>query len=285
MGAEVIQKITPVLLVGCDEAELLSLMGNVQPRSLYKFLSRKSLFQQSVLQSLCLSAPVIVCEERYVSLVQEQLCEIGVNPRAVLSVPEDRGAAASIAMAAFHLKNLNEVMFVVRADQPFSDDDEYNDVSEAMCSYVDDGIAIFGGGSAGNGHCYGLIDYVPDAVEGDIYRVKNLRFDLALKEADGACSTYAGCFMARPRIYLEALKNKQCHIYKNVERSYYSAKERCGVMFASTEEFLRIGGAFAECDVIGDMQNLYVHLLQGRWGVQPWPKAVTRSVASVLKKA
>lgn len=285
MGAKTIRTITPVVLAGLDEPGALSLTGKGVRRSFSKFLSRKSLFQQSVLHVLPLGAPVVVCEERYLSIIREQLKEIGVFPRAIITEPEHRGGGVSVALVAFHLKNLNEIMFVMRSDQCVSDGDDNIKCIDTLCDYAEDRFILFGEAPKSNRNGFGCIDYSLQEIGNELYNIRQFTPQKRLKQTDGAFLLYTGVFMARPKIYLDELKKNQDAAYKLAERSYYSAKERGGVTFPSTEGFLKIRSVSLECDIMVELKDAYVNVLQCDWSTQSWPKVVKRNVTSVIKRA
>ncbi len=288
MGVKVIRKITPVILAGMGEPRLRSLMGKNTPRSFYKFLSQKSLFQKNVLQSLSVANPVIVCDERYVSVAREQLREIGVRPRAIITEPEHCGSISSVAMAAFHLKNKNEVMMVLRADcSVFDDGGEvcFSDFGDRCSSYIDDGVVFFGSDLGQDHSKCGIIRYSAFDCDSIIHKVDEIILRNKVDKRNGHYLYNTGCFMVRPKVFLDYYKGLSSGDFKLAERSYYSAKERDNVLFPATEDFLQIRVGEIDCVTMFDALKTYVYVLQSETERKIFPKIVKRCVNFSIKKA
>jgi mannose-1-phosphate guanylyltransferase len=284
MCAKVIRKITPVVLAGLNEAEALSLTRKGVPRSFFKFLSRKSFFQKSVLRGISFGDPVIVCEERYIAIVREQLGEIGVRPRAILTEPEHRGGAVSVAIAAFYLKNLNECMLVMHSGLSVSSGEEYSRGVLDIAPYVEDSFAFIGGHNTGD-LGLGYIDYDLNSKNEGVFLVNSLMLNRD-DDVKGKSCAFTGDFMVRPKIYLDGLKSSEVQAYRGAERSYYVAQERDGVIFPSTEEFLSLlhvslGSVLTQLQV-----RSYVRVLQCECGgARLFPWTISRNGSCDAKRA
>ena len=285
MCAKVIRKITPVVLAGLNETEALSFTRKGVPRSFFKFLSRKSLFQKSVLRGISFGDPVIVCEERYIAIVREQLGEIGVRPRAILTEPEHRGGAISAAIAAFYLNDLNECMLVMHSDLSVSSGEEYSRCVLNMAAYVEDSFAFVGGHKI-SGTEVGYIDHDLNAEDGGVFLVNSLISNKNDKVLKGKLCAFTGDFMVRPKIYLDELKACDVHAYRGAERSYYVAQEREGVTFPSTEEFLSLLHVSLGAVLTQEQVRSYVRVLQCECGgARLFPWAINRNGSSAAKRA
>lgn len=95
--------IVPVILAGGTGSRLWPLSRSDRPKQFQHLSGDASLFQETVLRLGHLencSEPIIVTSQQHQHLVDQQLAEIGVHPRAVIVEPVGRNTAPAILLAA-----------------------------------------------------------------------------------------------------------------------------------------------------------------------------------------
>lgn len=284
-------KITPVLLAGGMGERLRPLTSSASPKPFLRLLSKKSLFQDTILRSLPFGLPVIICHESYLSLVQKQLAEISVKPRAIILEPDHRGTAAAISLAAFYLKNLGETMLVLPTDHYLDDRRAFGQTVLRAQEYAQDHIVALGVVPDRAETGYGYIEYVPQSVDADVYKMRGFveKPDAKLAKdfmRQGTYLWHSGMFMARPKTYLAALKKFQPDIFKHAERAYYAGDDNGKIYSVASEEFLKIISLSVDCAVMEHLDHAMVTILDAEWGdVGTWPQILRHKVKSMIKRA
>ena len=100
-------KIRPAILCGGSGTRLWPLSRSDYPKQLLKVSGENSLLQDTALRltgSGSFMPPIVICNEAYRFLVQDQLTNVGITPAAILLEPEGRDtapAATVVALRAF----------------------------------------------------------------------------------------------------------------------------------------------------------------------------------------
>jgi mannose-1-phosphate guanylyltransferase/mannose-6-phosphate isomerase len=180
-----------------------------RPKQFLRFLSRHSLFQQTMLRAVQIGrTPLVVCQQAHVHHVNNQLAEIGVSA-SVLVEPVGRNTAAAIVAAAIWLtRNADDpTMLVMPCDHYVESDQAF---LTAIRTAAKSGalIKLLGVEPASDSSSYGYIvpkphnGYVADFVE------KPCAEDIPELRAKGALWN-VGVFLGKAQHFLK-LSNKLC---------------------------------------------------------------------------
>lgn len=117
--------LVPVVLCGGAGTRLWPLSRESMPKQFLRLHGEHSLLQQTLLRCAALkpSAPLLLAAEATRFIAAAQLKEIGVSDATLLLEPMQRGTAAAIASAAFHLLGQHEdaLMLVLPSDHLLRD--------------------------------------------------------------------------------------------------------------------------------------------------------------------
>lgn len=120
--------VSPLILAGGSGTRLWPLSRSLYPKQFLRRLDGKggSLLQETLKylpQAEHFAAPLILCNQAHRFLVQENLLEAGVNPRAIILEPLARSTAAAIAVGALIVAGDNPegILFVMPSDLVIQD--------------------------------------------------------------------------------------------------------------------------------------------------------------------
>ena len=118
--------IHPVILSGGSGTRLWPLSRANYPKQLLPLVGKETMLQATLARAAALSntqAPIIVCNSEHRFLIQEQCEAIKIKPEAIYLESVGRNTAPAIALAAFHLAQIDEnaLMIVLPADHVIDD--------------------------------------------------------------------------------------------------------------------------------------------------------------------
>lgn len=234
MTSGAMSKIVPVILSGGSGTRLWPMSTPEKPKQFLVLTSDKTMFQLTALRTRDaerFSAPVIVANGRHAELIDAQLAEIGIAPRAVILEPCARNTAPAIALAA--LEAGDAPLLVMPSDHVIADEAAFMAAIEAALPLVDQGwLVTFGIAPTGPETGYGYIKKGENIGEG-VNRVERFiekpdREKAVAMLADGQHLWNGGIFLFRADIYLGALAVHAPDMLSCAQRSMAHA-ERQGV--------------------------------------------------------
>ena len=172
-------KIVPAILAGGSGTRLWPLSRTDRPKQFQKFLSDKSLLQESLLRVAghhAYGAPIILTNEAYRFVVAEQAQEVGVDLRATVLEPAMRNTApAMVALAAIVAKeDPDALIHVMPSDHAIEADDAYWSAIDAAAAAAAEGYLVtFGVTPDGPNTAYGYVQSGEPVADG-VHKV--LRF-------------------------------------------------------------------------------------------------------------
>ncbi len=118
--------IHPVILSGGSGTRLWPLSRANYPKQLLPLVGKETMLQATLVRAAALSntqAPIIVCNTEHRFLIQGQCEAIKIQPEAIYLESVGRNTAPAIALAAFHLAQIDEnaMMIVFPADHVIDD--------------------------------------------------------------------------------------------------------------------------------------------------------------------
>lgn len=124
-------QIHPVILSGGAGTRLWPLSRALYPKQLLQLVSDRTLIQETVARSVNdagFDAPVVICNDEHRFIIDEQLRQIGVQPRRILLEPVARNTAPAIAVVAFWLMTVDPdpIMLVQPSDHLIGSPDEFH---------------------------------------------------------------------------------------------------------------------------------------------------------------
>ncbi len=284
--------IVPVILAGGLGTRLRPLTSDRRPKPFLRLLSKRSLFQESVLRGGVFSAPIIVCHNDYKPFVVSQLEEIGVQPRTIILEPDHKGTAAAIALAAFYLKNQGKKMLVMPSDHIIEGDEGFSRSIMSALPASEHSMALFGVRPtyAECGYGYISVDEGKDVHgRGDALHSFIEKPDASKAGAlieRGSVYWNTGIFLARPRIFLDNLKQYAPDIYKYSQLSFYNNQERHGIIYPSASKFMKIEPVSVDYAVMEKCSNARVFSLACCWSdIGTWPRLVRSKIGRLKKRA
>lgn len=262
--------IVPVILAGGRVTGLKPLAGRNRIPPFLRLHAGGSFFQDTIKRTRLFSKPVVMCREGALAQVQMQLSEIGAQASAIISEPEQKGTAAAIALAAFHLKNQGKRMLVLPADQIIQDHVAFQREMMVCGDLADEGIVLVGSKPNYAEKGYGYIE-LTDELGGGTYGVKAFheqpgRALMRKSHSSPQVVWNTGIFISRPRFYLDALQCLQPDLYRSCQRAYYAAEVHGAVIYPQEDEFSKIGYASVDQAIFERHDGFSVYVSEMPWG-------------------
>lgn len=139
-------KITPVLLCGGSGSRLWPLSRKSNPKQFADLLGDDSLFQAAAkrFSGPLFQAPVIVTNEDFRFIVNEQLAAANMGAQSVLIEPSARNTAAAICAAAVALEKTDPqaLMLAAPSDHAIADAEAFRQTVQAACAAAEAGSII-----------------------------------------------------------------------------------------------------------------------------------------------
>ncbi|MEZ5939661.1 MAG: sugar phosphate nucleotidyltransferase [Hyphomonadaceae bacterium] len=151
MGSETIT-IYPAIMSGGAGTRLWPLSSEARPKQFHTLAGDKSLLQQTVERlggetgGVRFMPPIILGNASQADLILAQLAEIGVEPTAVILEPEGRNTAATAAIAARHVHEIDPdaLVFLAPADGFISDAERFRALAARAATVAGERIVTFG---------------------------------------------------------------------------------------------------------------------------------------------
>ena len=175
------KKIVPVLLCGGAGTRLWPLSRKSFPKQFVPFIGEETLFQASArrLNGDIYDAPLILTNEDFRFVVQEQLEACNIQNQGILIEPEARNTAPAILAAALHLAKTSPdaLMLVAPSDHVISNAMAFQEAVMAGCPAALKGnLVTFGIKPTYAETGYGYLDLRSPPAEGDLTPISLNRF-------------------------------------------------------------------------------------------------------------
>ncbi len=137
-------------MVGGSGNRLWPVSRKNYPKQFNKFFSNKSLFQETVLRFkknkyLNFENPLILTNNDYRFIIEEQLKEIKVKPKLIIIEPEKKNTSPSILAASLLEKETNSLLLMVPSDHLITNNEKFIKTIKNACQLHEKGkLIIFG---------------------------------------------------------------------------------------------------------------------------------------------
>jgi mannose-1-phosphate guanylyltransferase/mannose-6-phosphate isomerase len=159
--------IYPVIMSGGAGTRLWPVSRQSAPKQYHAMVTERSMFEDTVLRLQAsgqknIVAPIVICADGHQDLIDQQCKKIGIPAPTIIIEPMPRNTAAVAAIAAHHVKNIDEdgLILLLPADHHIED-------NKAFWDAVENGVEI-----AANGYLttFGLKPTEPETGFGYIRR-------------------------------------------------------------------------------------------------------------------
>lgn len=175
----------PIILCGGAGTRLWPLSQPDHPKPFLPLLEGTSLFEHTLQRAAGFAPPLVVSHADHQNLVQQQCCNAGIKPSAILLEPQSQGTAAAITVAALHLKSTfdDAVLLVLPADLVIRDQSAFNSAIEAALPFAERGnFVTFGIVPTHPEPRFGYIE-TGNRLETDVYEMNRFTEKPALETA------------------------------------------------------------------------------------------------------
>jgi mannose-1-phosphate guanylyltransferase/mannose-6-phosphate isomerase len=239
--------LVPVILCGGSGSRLWPMSRQLLPKQFLPLVTERTLLQDTALRArdACDGAPpMVVCNEAHRFLVNDQLAQLGIQPRIVLE-PAGRNTAAAVAAAALAVEGEDPVLLVLASDHAVRGAEAFRAAAQRARELAEAGMLVtFGIAPARPDSGFGYIERgaaLPGKPEA--FRVK--RFIEKPPEAQARAliatgGTYwnSGMFAFGARRVLEELGRHRPDILQAVRAAFAAATSDLGFLRLAREPFL-----------------------------------------------
>ena len=266
----------PLILSGGSGTRLWPLSTPAVPKQFLPLLDGNATLLQQTARRLdrlpFLSAPLVICNERHLSLVREQLSAFGELRRPVMLEPIGRNTAPAIAAAALYAleEEADGLMLVLASDHAVRQTDAFRAaVSTARKVAASGKYALFGivPSRAETGYGYIETEPVSDAAWLAVRAFKE-KPDAETAERYVAAGTYfwnSGMFVIPAQLLLDELSVFAPAMLALVRQAYARAERTRDVIALDRESFEQIEGDSIDYAVMERTRNAVVVPLDAGW--------------------
>lgn len=245
--------IHPVILSGGSGTRLWPLSRANYPKQLLPLVGKETMLQATLARAAALSntqAPIIVCNTEHRFLIQEQCEAIKIKPEAIYLESAGRNTAPAIALAAFHLSQIDEnaLMIVLPADHVIDDQVAFAQAVEtAKVAAQEDYLVTFGVVPSAPETGYGYIKAgtalsfaTPIALAA--YQVQSF-FEKPNRETataylqEGGYTWNSGMFVFTAKNYLQELQRHRPDIFAAVQKAWQEKTTDLGFILPGKDAF------------------------------------------------
>lgn len=238
-------KIVPVILSGGSGTRLWPMSTPERPKQFLALTGDRTMFQLTALRTRGerFDDPIVVANGRHADLIDRQLTEFGIEPRAVILEPCARNTAPAIALAA--LEAGDAPMLVMPSDHVIANEAAFHAAIEAALPLARQGwLVTFGITPTGPETGYGYIragkEVAPGVRAVERFVEKPDRESAIAMLADGRHLWNGGIFLFRADMFLGALSVHAPDMLHGAQQAMASAT-RTGTRLLPDE------AAFAAC--------------------------------------
>ncbi|KJY79057.1 mannose-1-phosphate guanylyltransferase/mannose-6-phosphate isomerase [Vibrio nigripulchritudo] len=265
--------ILPVILSGGTGTRLWPLSRKNFPKQFMSLTSERSLLQETLLrlESLQVSAPILVCNEEHRFIATEQLRQINVVNSEVILEPCGKNTAPALALAAFHAIRTGDdpILLVLPADHSISDSSGFCSViSEALRSAEEGKLVTFGivPNKAETGFGYIRRGGIRDTG----YEVSGFTEKPDFKTASeylesGEYYWNSGMFLVKASKYLKELESFRPDIYLSCQNALKNGHKDLDFLRVDVEEFSKCPEDSIDYAVMEKTEDAVVYPINVGW--------------------
>ncbi|KCZ49376.1 mannose-1-phosphate guanylyltransferase/mannose-6-phosphate isomerase [Hyphomonas pacifica] len=277
MSEAIDRKIVPVLLCGGAGTRLWPLSRKSFPKQFVPFTGGETLFQSSArrLSGDVFDAPLVLTNEDFRFVVQEQLSVYRIQNQGILIEPEARNTAPAILAAALHLAKTrpDALMLVAPSDHVIPDALAFHKAVAAGCKAAAKGdLVTFGIKPTYAETGYGYLELSSVPVAGDLSPIRLNRF-IEKPDADkaerlvaaGNHMWNAGIFLFSVQAILEAYRQHAPHMVPLVQASVDEAKRDLDFLRLQQEAWSQAEATSIDYAIMERADNISVIPFSAGW--------------------
>ncbi len=274
-------EIIPIIMCGGLGSRLWPISRQSCPKQFWPLLSNSkvSLFQETlkrIMNFTCFNQPIIVTNERYKDLVQEQIKEINFENCEIILEPEGRNTCPAITLAALHSierSDNNPALIIFSADHLVKDNKKFELIIKNSFHNIEDNkIYTFGVYPDKPETGYGYIQINKSENMGELTPIKVKKFVEKPKKIDARKFVESGNFLWNSGIFLSKADTiiKQIGLFspetlKNCKNSWLRKEKENKFLRPFGKTFLKCPNLSIDSVVLEKSNSIFVIPLDIGW--------------------
>jgi len=281
----------PIILSGGSGVRLWPLSRPDYPKQFISFETGDSFFQLAVKRTQGLPdtlPPVMVCNQKHGSIIEQQMKAIGVKQYEMLLEPCPRNTAPAIAASAFHAQCRGEdpLLLVLPSDQLIQDVPAFQKAVRQGCEAAEKGfVVIFGITPTYPATGYGYILAKENLSDAPAFSIDQFVEKPTLEKAKKYLTSKnyywnAGIFLFKASLYLAELKKYAPDIFKTVQKAYQQGSASQNIFHLDEKIFQLCRAESIDYAVAEKTKQIEMIPLNAEWSdVGSW-----EAMADIVKK-
>lgn len=255
-------------MVGGTGERLWPLSRKNYPKQFNKLISKKSLFQETLIRfmknkKINFDDPVIVTNNEYRFIINEQLKELKISPKLIILEPLKKNTSPAILASTLFEKNSQNLILLVPSDHFIENKNLFlNDLAFALKKFQNDYLSIFGIKPNRVETGYGYIKVLKNeksklrTFEGFIEKPDIKKAKIFYKKGNYLWNS--GLILFNPAFLISLFKKHDPSTFKNVQKAILNGKNDLNFFRLDEKNWKKCKNISIDYAILEKIQNIKV---------------------------